>query len=103
MRPGRDLDLLVIEKVMGWKYDPARTFSPSNNLFHAWEMEECVTRDADLRQTYGEALLELAVGVHAKDMEPSELAILLSHASPHARCLAALRAVGATIPDAIAS
>ena len=92
MRAGRDLDLVVIDKVMGWHYDPARTFSPSTNVFHAWEMEEYLVSAPELNGAYGEALLQIVLGGALDESGPAALA--LAHASPHQRCLAALKAVG---------
>jgi hypothetical protein len=94
MRAGRDLDLIVIEKVMGWKYDPARTFAPSSNLISAWEMEEYLLSNETLAKAYGDALHSLVVP-EGQSMSPGEMATAFSHASLHVRCLAALRAVGA--------
>jgi ubiquinone biosynthesis protein COQ9 len=95
MRAGRDLDLIVIEKVMGWKYDPARTFAPSQNLLSAWEMEEYLLSEDATRAAYGEALSQLVFPEGVDGVSPAEIATAFSHASLHIRCLAALRAVGA--------
>ncbi len=38
MRAGRDLDTILVEKLMGWRYDPARTFSPSTNITQAFDV-----------------------------------------------------------------
>ncbi len=97
MRAGRDLDLIVIEKVMGWKYDPARTFAPSSNLTSAWEMEEYLLSEEPTRRAYGEALTGLLFPDGLEKAEAAEIATAFSHASLHLRCLAALKAVGAEI------
>lgn len=94
MRAGRDLDLIVIEKVMGWKYDPARKFAPSTEVGHAWAMEEyLLTAGEELSGAYGRALYALALPAGEK-LDEAQIAGALAHASPELRCRAALRAVG---------
>jgi hypothetical protein len=97
MRASRDLDLIVIEKVMGWKYDPARTFAPSSNLISNWEMEEYILSEEKLARAYGEALAAILFPQGTDGVSPAEVATTYAHASLHFRCLAALRAVGAPV------
>ncbi|RZA06298.1 MAG: hypothetical protein EOP11_10720 [Proteobacteria bacterium] len=101
MRNIRELDLIVIEKVMGWKFDPARAFSPSNTLSCTWEMEEYVLSNPVWRKAYGEAMQALLFPAGVESIAPSEMAVACAHASLQVRCLAALRAVGAPLaPEA---
>lgn len=42
MRASRDIDLKIVERVMGWRYDPARTFNPSGNIVQAFEVVDAL-------------------------------------------------------------
>lgn len=88
----RDLDLQVIETVMGWQYDRARTFSPTTNLAHLWEVEEVLLEDPERARRYGAALLE---SLPAGSKLDAKTAVLLAHLDSKAKCEAALKACGA--------
>ena len=40
MKPGRELDALVVEKVMGWKWLSGNPWAPSTDIAAAWEVLE---------------------------------------------------------------
>ena len=107
MKAGRELDALVAEKMMGWKYIPDKQErkswistlwvnwkdskgttqllvpSYSTSIAAAWLVEERI-KELGLEPEYSEALLDLT--------DASEHFELI-HASPEDRCLAALKAV----------
>ena len=110
LQPGPELDRLVAEKVMGWKKwsttgdhlwtaadsrvrslrpEDAWAFNPSTNIAHAWEVvEKLIDKDPN-------------IGI---DCDGNWACSLWNHVAradtaPHAICLAALKAVGATHAD----
>jgi hypothetical protein len=109
MKPGRELDALVAEKVMGLEYIPASSpsaglivqdhffdpktgdalfgWSPSTNIAAAWEVEEEINK-RNLRVAYCQALQ-----IVIRSQKDYVTTFDYVHASPADRCKAALLAV----------
>lgn len=98
MKAGRELDILVAEKVMGWCWatlsiDLGREFYPSTNMADAWEVVEKMHK--------GKFLFDISLSVGAgytvrffsRDKEIFHTASYVETA-PHAICIAALKTVG---------
>ena len=120
MNPGRELDALVAEKVMGWWWgddespagagwyehdDPkrARDWSPSQNIADAWEVVEKLVADGfspDLLhmphqpESSWTCHIDNSLG-DTKTYIGIPVAACSGKTVPHAICLAALKAVGA--------
>jgi hypothetical protein len=94
MQPGRELDMLVAESVMGWVVDGSHLkmngyiaymadFKPSRDISAAWEVEEKIkTMDIEVVRRYVSLIYDL-----------SGYGFVAIHASPAARSKAALLAV----------
>ena len=117
MRPGRELDVLVVKNVLKWNIKReadgwwwvvdsitnASCFRPSNNIQNAWEVAEKLNRHWTLEYVrlyaVGENILDptqgkmvYACAFHYKDELYFENGC--AETAPHAICLAALNAVG---------
>ena len=116
MNPGRELDALVAERVMGWwrgddeapegegwyKYDELERFldwSPSRSIADAWGVVEKLDMfgDRDMwlaRTAQGRwEMLDMATCMN----ERPERLIAFGDTATHVICLAALKAVGVTV------
>lgn len=106
MKPGRDLDALVMEKVMG--YGRPLPFDPmvprySTDLMEAWE----IVRKFGAELSVGRVTCVATIGI-VEDNGRGEMEIKRfdayseegEHSAPHAICLAALKAVGALPEEA---
>lgn len=109
MKPGRELDALIAEKVMG--FDPNSTDSLRTLLYHsypgghfpcystniacAWEVVEKMSPRDDKFEIskYKNGLYEATFRYFEAEWSEAETA-------PHAICLAALKAVGIDLPEA---
>ena len=122
MKPGRELDALVAEKVMGWEYFPAQAtgtfvrlgyffdpvsgeahhhWSPSTDIAAAWEVEKRALEIDDL--LYVAALMQVIYGDidkvdYIENIDPDNAIKwcalpALFKATPEQRCKAALLAV----------
>jgi hypothetical protein len=110
---GPELDRLIAERVMGWKYDPEfgllngeqfmeinGSWSPSTNIAHAWEVMEQLRHKAiylDVIQTDNGFMVGDGSDNYTNDdghIEGTLYYVGLADTAPHAICLAALRASG---------
>ena len=111
MKPGRELDALVAEKVMGWKTNWLKTdwweeinpnthrhkglvkdFKPSTDIAAAFEAEtKVIEKDPSM---YVHALASVVFGYsQVQDISDIRKMCMLIHATPEQRCKAALLAV----------
>lgn len=112
MKPGRELDRLVAEKVMGWRTCPNvfpggvgwdtgeerlrnwRSWSPSTNIAHAWEVVEKVTAITGPRVDGVPSATRFMQQWYTLDLWASS-----AQEAAHAICLTALTAVGVEITE----
>lgn len=114
MNPSRELDALVAEKVMGWKWEDDRltieghykdengeyhsSFFPSTDIAAAWEVVEKFDRyeivKTELPLPTGEVWKPHVVLSHWKK---DSFGTAFGDTVPHAICLAALKAIGVEI------
>jgi hypothetical protein len=114
MEPGRELDALVAEKVMGWKRDgmswidtdgeiryyEASKYEPSTSIAAAWEVVEAMRMrgfSLNLNQVIhadgsNEWYVQVQFFKNPKGYNPGGYEP--AAAAPHAICLAALKALG---------
>jgi len=111
LKPGRELDALVAEKVMGWKTNWLKTdwyeevnpnthrhkglvkdFKPSTDNAAAFEAEErAIDKDPSM---YIHALASVVFGYsQVQDISDIRKMCMLIHATPEQRCKAAVLAV----------
>lgn len=124
LEPGPELDALIAEKVMGWHLDehgftwldaddkPHRgpevngpkgerwvfPWNPSGRIEHAWEVVERVekiTKQGVLVEHCSDGERICSVGIHHRG-QWIQVCRAVSVTIPHAICLAALKAVGAS-------
>lgn len=104
MTPGRDLDALVAEKVMGYRRkrddcntywvdsegeEPSHSHEYSTDMAAAWSL---VDKISNIRiETNGLKWFVFSRGSHSEEL------LAVSDTAPHAICLAALKAVGVEI------
>lgn len=98
MNPGRELDALVAEKVLGWKrfpLDPPECLEYSTDISAAWKVFEQFKLSQLVRAQLQRAFDEHVC--HFWEYSNGDVRIHegRSNSMPHAICLAALRAVGA--------
>jgi len=86
MKPGRELDALVAHQIFGVR-DPDPRWSPSMNIYAAWEVEEEINK-RNLRVAYCQALQ-----IVIRSQKDYVTTFDYVHASPADRCKAALLAV----------
>lgn len=121
MKPGRDMDALVAEKVMwwkdclfpdgaavdGWGMPPSKTQaakipSYSEDIAAAWEVVHRLTNEGWIvtliASEFGgtDCILECAAGARGRHSSDNLEGLMITTA-PHAICLAALRAVGVAV------
>lgn len=106
MKPGRDLDALVAEKVMGLKGPLANFWYETENGMHAclpaystdiaaaWEVMEELKSIGSMVQVFF-SIGTWRVSWRRQNDPPSITLYATAGAAPHAICLAALQAVGA--------
>jgi hypothetical protein len=125
MKPGRELDALVAEKVMGWEPWPsqigsdrwkgpdgeprytwieARAFAglmewrPSTSISNAWEVVEKLLTQLGQQDFHIEHLEGMGWSVATCHEDTGWKGWITADTAPHAICLAALKAVGVN-PD----
>ncbi len=102
IKPGPELDRLVAEKIMGWRYEIdsgvhlymydngacrlVSDWSPSTDMLNAWE----VVKKADL--LISNCMIRLENGVLIGNCEVGDG--VFGESAPHAICLAALESIG---------
>lgn len=114
MEPGRELDALIADKVMGWKEcgieglrtrtawgkpshfdcnDPrVRIPGFSTDISAAWEVEVQFNQDSEVKSDYMIGLY-MIVGLQPHLKPSLDDLFLIAHATPEQRCKAALLAV----------
>lgn len=109
MKPGRELDALVAEKVMGWKWDEASAWSPSGSKYARdypnmngdswWWLPEYSTDIAAAMKVLTHVMKSYRKKISIETYEGEAWSIkpcgTSSRSLPHAICLAALKALGA--------
>lgn len=108
MEPGRKLDALVAEKVMGWKdCEGGRGSAPEGGRFlvphysdgmgPAWEVVEKLRSDSNNHMI--EIFWDCDTWFCVIQSHNKELVKEWCETAPHAICLAALKAVGVEVKD----
>lgn len=108
MPPGRELDALIAEKVMGAKHNAGGMFVYSNakgeleidplaystDIAHAWEVVEKLNLLEENQMWHDKNLYKIGV----QDMYTGQESVCSSSSAAHAICLAALKALNIPTP-----
>jgi hypothetical protein len=111
MKPGRELDMLIAEKVMGYEYHPTKRYMAPKNYrdrdgFRVWD-EDIPHYSTDIAAAW-EVVTKLAeegkqIRISNKAMGNNywwsyiEEGAAQGESAPHAICLAALKALGVEV------
>lgn len=94
MKPGRELDLLVAEKIFGWSpsqvYDKHSYLSYSTDISAAWEVVEKVKSEYSVT-------IDTCLEHEGKWLCTFAYHQVEGDSAPHAICLAALKAKGVEV------
>ena len=120
IKPGRELDALVAEKVMGYArkrddcntywvdadgFEPSHSHDYSTDIAAAWELLDTISRREHLTTSYsvqfddksGKFLVIIQDWYRSSGMMKGSYPSEYTDTAPHAICLAALRACGMDI------